>query len=149
MNLFERVSEDIISAMKLQEKEKLEALRGIKAQLLLVRTSVGGKEEISDEEGMKTLQKMVKQRHDSAEIYKRQNRNDLYEKEIKEIAFIEEYLPKQLTDDELKTIIIKIISNTAASTIKDLGKVMGFASKELAGKADGKRISEIARGLLS
>jgi uncharacterized protein len=149
MNLFDRVSEDIKSAMKSQEKDKLEALRAIKAQLLLLKTSAGGKDEISDEEGMKTMQKMVKQRNDSAEIYKSQNRIDLYEKEIKEISFIEEYLPKQLSDDELKAAIKAIITGSGASSIKELGKVMGIASKELAGKADGKRISEVVRGLLS
>jgi uncharacterized protein len=148
MNLFDRISEDIKSAMKSQEKDRLEALRSIKAQLLIVKTSAGGKDEISEEEGIKTLQKMVKQRNDSAEIYKSQNRNDLYEKEVKEIAFIEEYLPKQLGDEEIKTVLKTIIANSGASGMKDFGKVMGTASKELAGKADGKRISDLLKSLL-
>jgi len=149
MNLFEKISEDIKTAMKSQEKEKLEALRSIKAQLLLLKTSAGGKDEISDEEGIKTLQKMVKQRNDSAEIYKTQNRTDLYEKEIKEVGFIENYLPKQMSDLELTSALKTIISKTGAASIKELGKVMGIASKELAGKADGKRISEMVKTLLS
>jgi hypothetical protein len=149
MNLFEKISEDIKTAMKSQEKDKLEALRSIKAQLLLLKTSAGGKDEISDEEGIKALQKMVKQRNDSAEIYKTQNRTDLYEKEIKEVGFIENYLPKQISDSELSTALKTIISKTGAASIKELGKVMGIASKELAGKADGKRISEMVKTLLS
>ncbi len=148
MNIFDRISEDIKSAMKSQEKERLEALRAIKSQLLLLKTSAGGKDEISEEEGIKAMQKMVKQRNDSAEIYKSQNRLDLYEKEIKEISFIEEYLPKQLNDQELTDILKAVISSVGATGIKDLGKVMGIASKELAGKADGKRISETAKNLL-
>ncbi len=150
MGLFEQINEDIKTAMKERAKDKLSALRAIKAQLLLIKTSAGGNNEISEAEAIKTLQRMVKQRKDSAEIYKTQNRDDLYEKEMTEVKYIQPYLPKQLTETEVAAIIKEIIEKTGASGIKDMGKVMGFASKELAGKAEGKLIaSEVKKILLN
>jgi uncharacterized protein YqeY len=135
--------------MKAKETERLNALRAIKAQLLLIKTSAGGKDSISEAEGIKTLQKMVKQRKDSAEIYKSQNRSDLYEKEMSEISFIQAYLPEQMGEEELTAIIKSVIEKTGASSMKDMGKVMGIASKELAGKAEGKIIADKVKQLLS
>ncbi len=149
MALFEKINEDIKSAMKAKDADKLTALRAIKSELLLLKTSGGGKNEISEEEEIKVLQKMVKQRKDSAEIYKSQGRDDLYMKEIKEAEFIQAYLPEQMSDEELENAVKKIIAKTDASSIKDMGKVMGIASKELAGKAEGKLIAAKVRELLS
>ncbi len=149
MVLFEQINEDIKSAMKAGETEKLMALRAVKSELLLLKTSVGAKDEISEEEGIKVLQKMVKQRKDSAEIYKTQNRDDLYEKEIVEAEFIQVYLPQQMTDAELTGAITEMINKTGAASMKDMGKIMGIASKELAGKAEGKLIAAKVKELLS
>jgi len=149
MDLFEQINKDIISAMKAKEADKLTALRAVKSELLLLKTSAGGKDKISDKEGIKVLQKMVKQRKDSAEIYKTQNRNDLYEKEMAEAGFIQAYLPEQMSDDELTSVISDIIKKTGAESMKDMGKVMGTASKELAGKAEGKLIAAKVKELLS
>ncbi len=149
MGLFETINKDIISAMKAKETEKLTALRAVKSELLLLKTSAGGKDEISKEEEIKVLQKMVKQRKDSAEIYKTQKRDDLYEKEMKEAMFIQAYLPAQMNDEELTAVISEIIKKTGAESMKDMGKVMGIASKELAGKAEGKLIAAKVKELLS
>lgn len=149
MVLFEQINADIKSAMKAGEADKLMALRAVKSELLLLKTSAGAKDEISEEEGIKVLQKMVKQRKDSAEIYKTQNRDDLYEKEIVEAEFIQAYLPKQLTEAELTDAITSIIDKTGAGSMKDMGKIMGIASKELAGKAEGKLIAAKVKELLS
>ncbi len=148
MTLFEKINSDIKEAMKAKEKDRLDALRAIKAQFLLIKTSAGGKDEISDEEGLKVIQKMIKQRKDSAEIYKTQNRPDLYEKEVSEINYLEPYMPAQMTDEELTTAVSEIITKVGAETMKDMGKVMGTASKELAGKADGKAIADKVKKLL-
>lgn len=149
MGLFEQVNADIISAMKAKEKEKLASLRAIKSQLLLVKTSAGGSDEISDEEAIKLLQRMVKQRKDAAEIYKTQGRNDLYENEMTEVSYIQPYLPKQMSDSELTEAIKQIIEKVGASSMKDMGKVMGIASQELAGKTEGKLIAAKVKELLS
>jgi len=149
MGLSEQINADIIAAMKSKEKEKLAALRAIKAQLLLIKTSGSGNDEISDDEGIKLLQKMVKQRKDAAEIYKSQNREDLYNNEMAEVLFIQPYLPEQMSDEELTSSIKAIIEKTGASSMKDMGKVMGIASKELAGKTEGKLIAEKVKKLLS
>jgi len=149
MGLFEQVNADIISAMKAKEKEKLASLRAIKSQLLLIKTSAGGKDEISDEESIKLLQRMVKQRKDAADIYKEQGRNDLYENEMAEVSFIQPYLPKQMTDEELTNAINKIVEKVGASSMKDMGKVMGIASKELAGKTEGKLIAAKVKEILA
>ncbi len=149
MELFEQINKDIISAMKAKEADKLTALRAVKSELLLLKTSAGGKDEISKDEGIKVLQKMVKQRKDSAEIYKNQGRNDLFEKEMKEAEFIQAYLPKQMTEEEISAVVSDIIKKVGAESMKDMGKVMGIASKELAGKAEGKLIAAKVKELLS
>ena len=147
MSLLEKISTDIMAAMKAREMEKLEALRGIKSALLLANTAEGGKE-ITPEDELKILQKLVKQRKESAEIYKTQNRQDLYEVEINQAKVIEAYLPAQMSEDEIKKIIQDIIAQTGASSIKDMGKVMGMATKQLAGKADNSLVSRLVKELL-
>ncbi len=135
--------------MKEKNKVKLEALRAVKAELLLLKTAEGATGEISGEAEIKLLQKMVKQRNDSAQIYKAQNRPELYEPEIEQISYLEKYLPEQISDEELGKLIGQIIQQTGAQGVKDMGKVMGIASKELAGRADGKTISAKVKELLS
>ncbi len=148
MSLLEKISTDIMAAMKAREMEKLEALRGIKSALLLANTSAGGKE-VTAEDELKILQKLVKQRKESAEIFKSQNRMDLYEVEINQANVIETYLPEQISEEEIKKIIQDIIAQTGAGGIKDMGKVMGMATKQLAGKADNSTVSRIVKDLLS
>ncbi|MFH2141935.1 MAG: GatB/YqeY domain-containing protein [Bacteroidota bacterium] len=148
MTFIEKISSDIKTAMLAREKEKLEALRAVKSAILLVRTEKGAAEEISDEKAISIIQKLIKQRKESAEIYKQNNRPELADKELLEARFLEAYLPKQISDDDLKTEIAVIIKEIGAQTIKDMGKVMAVASKKLAGKAEGKKISEIVKGLL-
>ena len=149
MDLEKRINADIMSAMKAQNKLKLEALRSIKAGILIAKTAEGGSGEVSEEEGIKILQKMAKQRRDSAEIFASQNRNDLADKELAELSVIEEYLPAPMSQEELKKEIEKIVAGAGASSMKDMGKVMGLASKQLAGKADGKQVSEMVKEILS
>lgn len=149
MNLFEKVSEDIKDAMRAKDKVKLEALRGVKKEFLEAKTSKGGDGELSDDVATKILQKMVKQRKESAEIYKTQNRPELAEPELAEAAVIEQYLPKQLSEAELETKLKEIIAKVGASGAADMGKVMGVASKELAGLAAGKAISDTVKKLLA
>lgn len=149
MNLFDQVSDDIRLAMLARDKERLEALRNVKKVLLEAKTAKAGNEELSDEVALKAIAKLVKQGRDSAEIYKQQNRLDLYEPEMAQIKILEEYLPKQMDDEELTAIIKAIIEKTSASSIKEMGKVIGMASKELAGKAEGRLISEKVKSLLS
>ncbi len=144
MNLTEHINQDIKAAMLAKDKEKLEALRAVKSSLLLLATSGG---EVNEQAEIKVLQKLVKQRADAAEIFKQQNRTDLAEVELKQISYIEPYLPKALSDDELKKVIQAVI-NTGGFTSADFGKIMGLASKELAGKSDNKKISEIIKSLL-
>lgn len=143
------INDDIKQAMLNKDKAKLEALRAIKAALLLEKT---GKDvssgEIPDEVELKLLQKLVKQRRESAEVYKAQNRPDLAETEIFQASIIEKYLPEQMSEDELRGIVQEIIAKTGAQSIKDMGKVMGMASKELAGKADNKAVADIIKQLL-
>ena len=149
MNLFDQVSEDIKDAMRAKDKIRLEALRGMKKEFLEAKTAKGAADELSDETAIQILQKMAKQRRDSAEIYTTQNRADLAEKELAELAVIESYLPKQLSQDELDTKIAEIIAQVGASSPADMGKVMGVATKSLAGLAAGKAISETVKKLLS
>jgi uncharacterized protein YqeY len=148
MGLFEKISEDLKAAMLARQKDRLESLRAIKTALLLAKTE-SGDHDLSEDQEMKILQKLVKQRRESAEIFKTQNRTDLYENEVKEAAIIEEYLPKQMTADELVPVLKAIIQRVGASSPKDMGKVMGAASRELAGKADGKMIAEKVKELLN
>ena len=148
MTLFDKINSDIKEAMKAKERDRLDALRAIKAQFLLLKTAAGAKDEISDDDALKVIQKMIKQRKDSAEIYKTQNRPDLYEKEISEIKHIEPYLPAQMSKEELTAAVSEIIKRVGAETMKDMGKVMGTASKELAGKAEGRAIADKVKELL-
>jgi uncharacterized protein YqeY len=149
MNLFDQISDDIRLAMLARDKERLEALRNLKKVLLEAKTAKTGSEELSDEAALKAIAKLVKQGRDSAEIYKQQNRMDLYEPEMAQVKVLEGYLPKQMDDAELTSVIKAIIEKTGATSIKEMGKVIGLASKELAGKADGRLISEKVKSLLS
>jgi uncharacterized protein YqeY len=135
--------------MLAKEEARLRGLRAIKAALLLAKTEKGASENLTEEGEIKVLQKLVKQRKESAEIYKAQNREDLYRVEAEEMEVIEAYLPKQLDREEVKSVVKEIVNATGASSIKDMGKVMGAANKQLAGKADGKTISEVVKELLS
>ena len=149
MALFEQVSNDIKAAMLAKDKIRLQALRGIKKEFIEAKTAKGGEGELSDDIATKILQKMVKQRKDSANIYTQQNRSELADGELAEAAVIEEYLPKQLTGEELEVILKEIIAKVGASGPQDMGKVMGMATKELAGKAEGRLISETVKRLLA
>jgi hypothetical protein len=149
MNLFDTISEDIKKAMLAREKVRLEALRGVKKEFLEAKTAKGANGELTDETAVKIMVKMVKQRKESAKIYVENNRQELADNELAEAAVIEEYLPKQLSDEELTAAIKEIIAETGASSPKEMGKVMGVASKRLAGKAEGRAISEKVKALLS
>ena len=149
MSLQQKIDQDIKGAMLAKNEARLRGLRAIKAALLLARTEKGASEDLNEEAEIRVLQKLVKQRKESAEIYKTQNREDLYKVEIEEQEVIEAYLPKQMDKEEIKNYISEIVSRTGASSIKDMGKVMGLANKELAGRADGKAISEVVKELLS
>lgn len=149
MNLEITINQDIKKAMLAKEKEKLEALRAVKSALLLAKTEKGGAEELSDDAGIKIMQRLVKQRKDSANIYKEQGREDLAEKELFEAQVIEAYLPEQMSDEELTANIAKIIEELGATSMADMGKVMGRASKELAEKAEGKAIADKVKSLLN
>ncbi len=147
MNIFDRINEDIKKAMLAKEKERLEALRAVKSAFLLAKTETGN-DEITPEKEIQIIQKLVKQRRDSAEIYRQQNRADLYEPEEFQADVIAEYLPEQLSEDQIRVIIEKIIKDQNATSMKDMAKVMGVASKELLGKADGKTISNLVKSML-
>ena len=149
MDLFEKVSADIKAAMLARDKVRLEALRGVKKEFLEAKTAKGGDGTLSDDAAMKILVKMVKQRKESAEIYNTQNRPELAANELAEAAVIEEYLPKQLSEEELPAELQKIIAQVGATSAKEMGKVMGVASKALAGRADGKAISAKVKELLA
>ncbi len=149
MSLKQQIESDIKKAMLAKEKDELRALRAIKSMILLAETEKGKTGELSADTEMKLLQKATKQRSDSLEIYKQQGRDDLAAVEQAEIDVIARYLPKQLSKEDLEAEIKKIIDETGASSIKDMGKVMGIASKSLAGKADGKAISEVVKSLLN
>ena len=149
MNLFDQISEDIRLAMLARDKGKLEALRNIKKVLLEAKTAKSGAEELSDDAAIKAIAKLAKQGRDSAEIYKQQNRIDLYDPEMAQVKILEGYLPQQMGDEELTAAIAAIIAQTGATSMKEMGKVMGIASKELAGKVDGRLISDKVKSLLS
>lgn len=149
MNLFDTISEDIKKAMLARQKVRLEALRGIKKEFLEAKTAPGAGGELSDETAMKILVKMAKQRRESAQIYTDNNRPELAENELAEMAVIEEYLPKKLTPEELDAELTAIIAAVGATTPADMGKVMGAATKALAGRADGRDISARVRALLA
>lgn len=147
--LEKQIQTDMVSAMKAKDAVRLAALRGIKAAILLAKTSEGGNGEVTDSEIVKIIQKLVKQRKESAEIYTGQSRQDLADEELAQAAVIEEYLPKQMTEEELTAALKAIIEKVGATSAKEMGKVMGVATKELAGKAEGKAISAKVRELLA
>lgn len=145
MGVLSTLTEEMKNAMRSKDSVRLESLRAIKSAVLLAQTSGGDSGELTDEDAIKLLQRLVKQRKDSAAIFRDQNRPDLAEPEEAQAAIIEEFLPAQMSDDELEFTIGSIIETTGASGMKDMGKVMGIASKQLAGKADGKRIADTVK----
>lgn len=149
MALYEKIDADIKAAMLAKDRIRLQALRGIKKEFIEGKTAPGSNGELTDDAAMKILAKMAKQRRDTAAIYKDQNRPDLEEGELSELAVIEEYLPKALTDEELTAALTEIIAKTGAASPADMGKVMGAATKALAGRADGRAISAKVRELLN
>lgn len=149
MNFFDQIAEDIKAAMKARETVKLEALRGIKKELIEAKTSKGANAELEEAECMKILKKMVKQRRDSAQIFIEQGRADLAEPELQQADVIVAYLPAAMTAEQLEEAVKNIIAQVGATSMKDMGKVMGVASKELSGKADGKDISDCVKRLLA
>jgi uncharacterized protein len=149
MSLEQQIMTEMKEAMKAKDEPALRSLRAIKAEIIKAKTEPGAGGEISEEKEASLLQKMMKQRKDSLDIYQQQNRPDLAQKEQEEIAVIEKFLPKQLSAEELKTALQKIITETGASSPADMGKVMGVATKQLAGKADGKTISATVKELLA
>lgn len=148
MSLEQKINDDIKAAMLARDKKKLDALRAIKSAILLAKTDKGSSGSIADDAEMKILQRLVKQRKDSAELYTAQGRNDLAEEEFVQLKVIEKYLPEQLSEAEVTNTIEKIIAETGATSMKDMGKVMGMASSALAGKTDNKIIAEIVKKLL-
>ena len=148
MGLKEQINEDIKSAMRAKEREKLEALRAVKAAIIVAETEKAGVV-LDEAAGAKIIQKLFKQRKDAAALYVEQGRQDLADVELAQASVIEAYLPKQLTTEELETAVQAIIASTGATSMKDMGKVMGIASKQLAGKADGSVISKIVKQLLA
>ncbi len=147
MSLEQKVMTDLKTAMLSKDEAALRSLRAIKAAIILAKTAEGAQGEIKQEEEVKLLQKLIKSRKDSLEIYQKQQRSDLATKEEEEIAIIEKFLPKQMSPEELKIILQKIITETGANSPADMGKVMGLATKQLAGKADGKSISGYGEGV--
>ena len=149
MALFDQISEDIKSAMKARDKVRLETLRNIKKVFLEVKTAPGSEGELTDEVGIKIIQKLAKQGKETAQTYIANNRQDLADQELGQVAILEEYLPKQLSEEEITEKVKAIIAETGASSMKDMGKVMGQANKVMAGQADGRIISGIVKQLLS
>ena len=148
MDIFEKVSKDIIAAMKAKDKMRLEALRNVKKFFIEAKTAPGANDTLDDATALKILSKLAKQGRDTAALYREQSRLDLAEEEEAQAAVIEEYLPKALSAEELEAEIKSIIAETGATSMKDMGKVMGVASKKLAGRADGKAISTLVKQLL-
>src|ERR1700676_4856491 len=149
MSLEQKVMTDLKTAMLAKDEKALRSLRAIKAAIILAKTAEGAGGEIKEEDEVRLLQKLIKQRKDSLEIYKSQQRSDLADKEQEEITIIEKFLPKQMSPEELKTVLQRIIAETGASSPAEMGKVMGIATKQLAGKADGKSISTMVKELLA
>lgn len=148
-NLFDQVSSDIRTAMKTRDKVRLEALRNIKKYFIEAKTAPGANDTLEDAAALKILQKLAKQGEESADTYAKAKRQDLADAELAQVAVIKEYLPKPLTEEEITTQVKDIIDQTGAQGMKDMGKVMGQATKQMAGKADGKAISTIVRQLLT
>ena len=149
MALFEQISEDIKAAMKARDKVALETLRNVKKVFLEAKTAPGANDTLSDEDALKLMQKLVKQGKDAAQIYVGQNRQDLADEELAQVAVIERYLPKMLSGEELEVAVKAIIESVGATSMKDMGKVMGTATKQLAGKAEGRAINEMVKKLLA
>ena len=149
MSIFDQVNSGIKEAMKAHDNGRLEALRGIKAEFLIIKTAPGNNGEVSDENALKVLVRMAKQRKESAQIYIEQDRKDLADVELLQAAVIEEFLPKQMNDEELTAHVKQIIEQTGATSMKDMGKVMGIATKQLAGRAEGRAISAKVKELLT
>ena len=147
--LFDQISQDIVAAMKAKDKVRLEALRNVKKYFIEAKTAPGANDELSDDAALKILSKLVKQGRDTAALYTEQKRPDLAEAELAQVAVIEAYLPKALTPEELEAALRSIIAETGATSAKEMGKVMGLATKRLAGRADGKAISTLVRQLLA
>lgn len=149
MTLEQRINDDIKAAMLAREKEKLNALRAVKSAILLAKTQKGGSDELDEEAEIKLLKQLVKQRQDSAEMYKAQNREDLYAEEKSQLDVISTYLPQMMSEEEVESTLKQIIADNGFAGMKDMGKVMGMATKTFAGKADNKMVSEIVKRLLS
>ena len=149
MNLFDQISEDIKKAMLARNHAELEALRGVKKEFLEAKTAKGGNGELSDEAAVRILQKMSKQGKEAAALFREQNRNDLAEEYLAQVAVYERYLPAQMSADELEKVLRDIIEQVGATSPQEMGKVMGVATKQLAGKADGRAISETVKRLLT
>lgn len=149
MDLFEQISKDIVAAMKAKDKIRLETLRNIKKFFIEAKTAPGANDTLTDAQAIKILSKLAKQGRDTAKLYTEQDRPDLAEEEAAQATIIEEYLPKALTPEELEAAVKVIIAETGATSMKDMGRVMGEASKRLAGKADGKAISDWVKKLLA
>ncbi len=148
MSLSAQIMDEMKTAMRAKDTVALEALRAIKSEILLAQTATGSKEEISEDDEIKILQRLVKMRKDSAGIFTTQNRPDLAEPELAQIAVIEKFLPAQLSEEEVEAVVAKIIAETGASGIASMGKVMGLASAQIGGQAEGKTISAIVKKLL-
>ena len=149
MSLEIKINEDIKQAMLQKKKEELLPLRSIKSAILLAKSEKGPSTELTEDQELKMLMKLAKQRKDSAELYSKENRSDLADKELFELEVIQNYLPKMMSEEEIEIAVKNIVDKTGAESMKDMGKVMGIASKELAGKAEGKVISDIVKKLLS
>ncbi len=149
MALFDTINEEMKMAMKARDKSRLEALRNIKKVMIELKASKGAGSELKDEEVLKIISKLAKQGKDSAEVYQKQGREDLYQQEMEQVVVYESFLPSQLSEEELTAEVRSIIIRTGASSMKDMGKVMGVASKELAGKAEGKDIAAKVKNMLS
>lgn len=147
--IFEQISKDIVSAMKAKDKVRLESLRNIKKYLLEAKTAPGSNDEVTDEAALKIIAKLAKQGKDAAQIFVSQSRQDLADEELAQVAVYEEYLPKQLTEDELKEALKAIIAQVGATSPQDIGKVMGVATKQLAGRAEGRAISAAVKQMLA
>ena len=148
MSFSDQINNDIKEAMKAKDKDRLNALRAVKSALLLAATEKGVEGGVSDDVAMKSLQKLLKQREDSAALYKEQGRADLAEEELAQASILKEYMPEAMSDDELDSAVKAIIAETGAEGMKDMGKVMGIASKKFAGRADGKAIADKVKALL-
>jgi len=149
MNIFDQISEDIKAAMKARDKVRLDTLRNIKKVFLEAKTAPGANDTLEDADALKIIQKLAKQGRETAQTYVENNRQDLADGELAQVAVLEEYLPKALSEAEIEAEVRKIIAETGATSMKDMGRVMGAASKQMAGRADGRLISEIVKRLLA